>query len=126
MIQRPPRSTLFPYTTLFRSKSLNPALEVLWESQIVTTAGSYSDFKILPLPTDGFVVAGDKNGHPYAARIRADGTKAWAFARDNLNKSMDIGLAISDGEIIIVSSIYAVEETKSLRQIVWATKLTAS
>src|SRR5688572_31060814 len=74
MIQRPPRSTLFPYTTLFRSKSLNPALEVLWESQIVTTAGSYSDFKILPLPTDGFVVAGDKNGHPYAARIRADGT----------------------------------------------------
>lgn len=107
-------------------KSLNPALEVLWESQIVTTAGSYSDFKILPLPTDGFVVAGDKNGHPYAARIRADGTKAWAFARDNLNKSMDIGLAISDGEIIIVSSIYAVEDTKSLRQIVWATKLTAS
>src|SRR3712207_8324723 len=31
MIRRPPRSTLFPYTTLFRSKRLNPqtTLEVL-------------------------------------------------------------------------------------------------
>src|SRR2546422_8471207 len=26
MIRRPPRSTLFPYTTLFRSQSLGPAL----------------------------------------------------------------------------------------------------
>src|SRR5256885_9775983 len=26
MIRRPPRSTLFPYTTLFRSESLTPAL----------------------------------------------------------------------------------------------------
>src|SRR5258708_30754660 len=25
MIRRPPRSTLFPYTTLFRSRGLNPA-----------------------------------------------------------------------------------------------------
>src|SRR5256885_7690003 len=25
MIRRPPRSTLFPYTTLFRSRDLNPA-----------------------------------------------------------------------------------------------------
>src|SRR2546422_6918663 len=27
MIRRPPRSTLFPYTTLFRSKSFNKSLE---------------------------------------------------------------------------------------------------
>src|SRR2546430_12838624 len=26
MIRRPPRSTLFPYTTLFRSKNLHPGL----------------------------------------------------------------------------------------------------
>src|SRR3712207_8181614 len=26
MIRRPPRSTLFPYTTLFRSKQLDPSL----------------------------------------------------------------------------------------------------
>src|SRR3712207_6849001 len=28
MIRRPPRSTLFPYTTLFRSRRLNPDLAV--------------------------------------------------------------------------------------------------
>src|SRR3712207_8348346 len=28
MIRRPPRSTLFPYTTLFRSEPLRPHLEV--------------------------------------------------------------------------------------------------
>src|SRR2546429_6487075 len=29
MIRRPPRSTLFPYTTLFRSSALNPAAVLL-------------------------------------------------------------------------------------------------
>src|SRR3712207_8080512 len=29
MIRRPPRSTLFPYTTLFRSPILHPALRVM-------------------------------------------------------------------------------------------------
>src|SRR2546422_5575401 len=29
MIRRPPRSTLFPYTTLFRSPIENPALDVV-------------------------------------------------------------------------------------------------
>src|SRR2546430_13038336 len=29
MIRRPPRSTLFPYTTLFRSRRVGPAAEIL-------------------------------------------------------------------------------------------------
>src|SRR3712207_6954850 len=29
MIRRPPRSTLFPYTTLFRSTSVHPTLQLL-------------------------------------------------------------------------------------------------
>src|SRR3712207_8061773 len=36
MIRRPPRSTLFPYTTLFRSlycKALPTRLEMTWESR---------------------------------------------------------------------------------------------
>src|SRR2546422_8546771 len=32
MIRRPPRSTLFPYTTLFRSRTLNvPGSEAAWD-----------------------------------------------------------------------------------------------
>src|SRR3989449_6640498 len=30
MIRRPPRSTLFPYTTLFRSLTQYPSIDVLW------------------------------------------------------------------------------------------------
>src|SRR5260370_10277777 len=33
MIRRPPRSTLFPYTTLFRSNRLTPARCTDWESR---------------------------------------------------------------------------------------------
>src|SRR5947209_13956778 len=32
MIQRPPRSTLFPYTTLFRSLNLAPRLLPFWQA----------------------------------------------------------------------------------------------
>src|SRR6266498_5973746 len=31
MIRRPPRSTLFPYTTLFRSRTIVPSLASRWE-----------------------------------------------------------------------------------------------
>ena len=31
MIRRPPRSTLFPYTTLFRSKALGNRQEETWD-----------------------------------------------------------------------------------------------
>src|SRR3712207_8801729 len=34
MIRRPPRSTLFPYTTLFRSGSLRRELASFWSSYI--------------------------------------------------------------------------------------------
>src|SRR5256885_9595500 len=38
MIRRPPRSTLFPYTTLFRSISLYEAT-LAWKSQLVVGIG---------------------------------------------------------------------------------------
>src|SRR3712207_8332480 len=35
MIQRPPRSTLFPYTTLFRSQSFADALKFIMKEDII-------------------------------------------------------------------------------------------
>src|SRR5690349_23147972 len=35
MIRRPPSSTLFPYTTLFRSQSVAIAKAVLWDAKLV-------------------------------------------------------------------------------------------
>src|SRR3712207_9444470 len=40
MIRRPPRSTLFPYTTLFRSNMQNPRL--IWERVVTDVLGSGS------------------------------------------------------------------------------------
>src|SRR5688572_32566359 len=37
MIRRPPRSTLFPYTTLFRSRALDLHLQVRYETILVHT-----------------------------------------------------------------------------------------
>src|SRR5688500_19661593 len=44
MIRRPPRSTLFPYTTLFRSRSASPTLDRLdaLAAQLESDAGSAS------------------------------------------------------------------------------------
>src|SRR5436190_20706156 len=39
MIRRPPRSTLFPYTTLFRSRKLGAALVVLLLASMVVFVG---------------------------------------------------------------------------------------
>src|SRR3712207_9546130 len=44
MIRRPPRSTLFPYTTLFRSALLDdPARARLWEQDVQTVAIAPAD-----------------------------------------------------------------------------------
>src|SRR2546429_2307514 len=34
MIRRPPRSTLFPYTTLFRSRCALPCLQHVWRADV--------------------------------------------------------------------------------------------
>src|SRR2546423_7625902 len=39
MIRRPPRSTLFPYTTLFRSRESGETLIPLWSGRFATTIG---------------------------------------------------------------------------------------
>src|SRR5574341_2125834 len=39
MIRRPPRSTLFPYTTLFRSSGINPAVTSDWYVTIGAPCG---------------------------------------------------------------------------------------
>src|SRR3989475_8994082 len=39
MIRRPPRSTLFPYTTLFRSDPLKPSPTVEWD-RLASTSGT--------------------------------------------------------------------------------------
>src|SRR5690348_17810895 len=41
MLRRPPRSTLFPYTTLFRSEKLDGRLDVLINNAGLTVRGDF-------------------------------------------------------------------------------------
>src|SRR5256885_1100252 len=47
MIRRPPRSTLFPYTTLFRSRWLRENATLLW-SQLSNTQNAFKPLSRLP------------------------------------------------------------------------------
>src|SRR5438874_8112770 len=70
MIRRPPRSTLFPYTTLFRSKGKSPELTVSW------------------LRFNKAMFMKENRVHEVCLKLRGldlQGEKA-AFVRDNVNR----------------------------------------
>src|SRR5258706_11569440 len=50
MIRRPPRSTLFPYTTLFRSSLVQQPRLALQQPSALVTRRDIGDFKLRPLP----------------------------------------------------------------------------
>src|SRR2546429_4270880 len=58
MIRRPPRSTLFPYTTLFRSKHLDPG--IVFKPQLDVTlfddvpGVDFEDGGVVAIANDGF------------------------------------------------------------------------
>src|ERR1035441_10866669 len=89
MIRRPPRSTLFPYTTLFRSKALArmnmilhdcPTAEI-WQDNTLSTP-HFKDAKTGALKTFDFAVANP----PFS-------TKAWSNGFDPANDLFKIGRA---------------------------------
>src|SRR2546430_12596761 len=68
MIRRPPRSTLFPYTTLFRSQHANVRrveMLVRGEEHAVAVAAAVRE---VAEPADGEEVVGLEQGQPVVAR----------------------------------------------------------
>src|SRR5262252_10525794 len=57
MIRRPPRSTLFPYTTLFRSTELNSRPHTLPSSALVLTESCWVDRKSTRLNSSHTVIS---------------------------------------------------------------------
>src|SRR2546422_9560501 len=85
MIRRPPRSTLFPYTTLFRSRELRAAGR----------------------PLAVFVEDGEKfGGWP--------GTKEWVYTRGWLAQFLDaIGALVAAGEVRLTTPGAALDQLPS-------------
>src|SRR3712207_8559665 len=70
MIRRPPRSTLFPYTTLFRSGGGAVAAEVLWRA--LRTGPRYEPWERVPykdFPNRVLIVGGGFAGYKAAETL---------------------------------------------------------
>src|SRR4051794_41337022 len=83
MIRRPPRSTLFPYTTLFRSDGLRrvgidalyahqaEALEAAWSGPTIVTTGTASGKSLcFNLPTLD-VLCGDARSEEHTSELQS-------------------------------------------------------
>src|SRR3712207_8240740 len=81
MIRRPPRSTLFPYTTLFRSETIrkwlfSPARIVLSSRAAVSDTADV--FELLPERFDMFPLSGEHSKMQATNHV----TPEWRWARD--------------------------------------------
>src|SRR5256885_7581933 len=56
MIRRPPRSTLFPYTTLFRSNAWWTASDVDRDHEMRNSLTLFADMTLVQPPTNAFVL----------------------------------------------------------------------
>src|SRR3712207_8487730 len=83
MIRRPPRSTLFPYTTLFRSNSVNQFRiegQKTASFEIVDVLGDAPDIHCLPVGNAGNITAYWQGYQEYAADGIATRTpRMWGF-----------------------------------------------
>src|SRR2546427_7038442 len=78
MIRRPPRSTLFPYTTLFRSD----AVEHLEELRVQVGAGGAEGHVAGHVEDDVFALAGDR--HAAVAHLRSEEHTSELQSQSNL------------------------------------------
>src|SRR2546427_10437665 len=87
MIRRPPRSTLFPYTTLFRSVKLNEVSRAYFERAAAIEAGSLADDMRGGLrgPPDSAAGARVAAGPFYNSKLRTTGVAAMLAARHAAN-----------------------------------------
>src|SRR5690348_18483728 len=98
MLRRPPRSTLFPYTTLFRS--LTPmAGHADWVSALLFTADSK---ELLACDNDGYLLRWDLSTRQASRseerRVGKEGRSRWARYQQKENRRMRPNDA--DGEVV--------------------------
>src|SRR5688572_32319648 len=84
MIRRPPRSTLFPYTTLFRSVTSNLVLVLGWGEGVHVTAGDDDRLGSNAVEPPGFVQTAK---HGFVNRRKRDQSSRGDRKSTRLNSS---------------------------------------
>src|SRR5574341_2006827 len=103
MIRRPPRSTLFPYTTLFRSSGWFSAFKSMTQEMITTEDGK-------KVPANGSVAAwANANGVNVMAaealhnKLRRLFNKPYIVAKPAADSTKEIIAALENGQHIVLS-----------------------
>lgn len=84
---------------------LSPQLQQQWKRSLVTAQPPMTSFRIAPIGSGGFILAGRKNRGVWIARVQADGSEVWAEAREP-QASPELEM-VSDVEISSNGALFA-------------------
>src|SRR2546427_12842185 len=103
MIRRPPRSTLFPYTTLFRSPILSAAVGVDAQEQTLHGHPGGGDRLAGSVPDRSVYLTGPLCRQRRRERERSDGEDSHCFAA--AGKEYEIGCIFAKSTTILIESV---------------------
>lgn len=84
---------------------LSPQLQQQWKRPLMTAQPPVTSFRIAPIESGGFIIAGRKNRGMWIARVQADGTEVWTEAREP-ESSPELEM-VSDVEISSNGALFA-------------------
>src|SRR3712207_6859122 len=98
MIRRPPRSTLFPYTTLFRSPVTKPAVAALYHDSprlphVVGLDGGDRLTHLLPVGADVLHGAGADRSEEHTSELQSRQYLVCRLLLEKKKQTADTGLA---------------------------------
>lgn len=90
-------------------KALAPDVSELWTRTLASRQRVTIPFRVAPVPTGGYIVAGVKDRGLWVSRVKADGSEVWVSAHDPL-KSPELEL-VSQVELASAQDVFVVAYT---------------
>src|SRR2546430_8430033 len=93
MIRRPPRSTLFPYTTLFRSRTPEDVGNVL-RTEYMPILMSHASAKLAPMPTAGPRPTSSRRSEEHTSELQSQSNLVCRLLLEKKKKDALVGHAV--------------------------------